>query len=71
MKLLVNAVTGKWYIVIKAGEKELNHYQFSVEDFLPERMGLSLQPGNNMLLTPEQDLNIKVNGWYLYGVPAS
>lgn len=71
LKLPVNAATGKWSVVIKAGKKELNQYRFAVEDFLPERMGLSLYPEHNIPLTSLQDLYIKVSGWYLYGAPAS
>lgn len=77
LKLPANAVTGKWSVVVKAGRKELNQYRFAVEDFLPERMGLTLQSENlensknNVPLTSRQDLHVKANGWYLYGAPAS
>lgn len=72
-QLPVNASTGNWSLVIKAGKKELRNYSFKVEDFLPERLGLALQATHkdNQPLNCQQDMKVAVKGWYLYGAPAS
>eukprot|EP01031_Cornospumella_fuschlensis_P003130 gene3130-3895_t len=50
------------------GHKEL--YEFSVEDFLPERLALELK-GSDEPLAPDDAARFQVEGRYLYGAPAS
>ncbi len=78
-----NARTGKWSIEVQlpgAGSGKLSsegqgssrQWHFSVEDFLPERLKLSLQERpDGQYLRPEETLTIPVDGQYLYGAPAS
>ncbi|MFP3516066.1 alpha-2-macroglobulin [Pseudomonas sp. SIMBA_077] len=62
--------TGRWQLVFDLGDGKPQLYEFSVEDFLPERMALELK-GSDQPLRPEQTAEIQVNGRYLYGAPAA
>ena len=63
------APVGRWTLEAELGNGQVSHYEFSVEDFLPERMALDLTP-DRPVLTGETDLVITVKGRYLYGAPA-
>lgn len=67
---------GKWKLLYRnTGNNEvLAEYLFSVEEFLPERMTISLfdgDPTRHRLFYDESRLTIPVQGNYLYGAPAS
>lgn len=70
------AKTGTWKLIYRApaSNEILHEYKFSVEDFLPERMKLTLfdgDPTKRRLVGPDAPLQIPVAGDYLYGAPAS
>lgn len=70
------AKTGKWRLEYSSqGAKGLRHrYEISVEEFLPERLKLTLFDGDESKFrqTAENDtVKIPVLGEYLYGAPAS
>jgi uncharacterized protein YfaS (alpha-2-macroglobulin family) len=67
---------GEWRLVYSnPGNREmLAEYQFTVEEFLPERMALALYDGDptrHRLFYDSAQLTIPVSGQYLYGAPAS
>ena len=64
------AATGMWHIRANTGDNQLREWDFHVEDFMPERMALSLTPQTTPL-APADDVNFAVSGYYLYGAPAS
>ncbi len=78
-KLAGGAKTGRWKLVYRMpGENAknaiLHEYFFSVEDFLPERLKLTLFDGNpskRRLLPSRDSFTIPVTGVYLYGAPAA
>ena len=70
------AQTGEWQLQVKNIDGGTTSYAFKVEEFLPERMKLSFNPGQ----APEQQaqffgaaqtVKVKVLGEYLYGAPAA
>lgn len=70
------AKTGKWRLEYSSqGVKNLNHrYEISVEEFLPERLKLTVFDGDESKFrqTAERgEVKIPVLGEYLYGAPAS
>ncbi|MCU1728386.1 alpha-2-macroglobulin family protein [Pseudomonas sp. 7P_10.2_Bac1] len=70
LPLASEAPTGRWQLVFDLGDGKPQLYEFSVEDFLPERMALELK-GSDKPLRPDQTAEIQVNGRYLYGAPAA
>lgn len=68
--LPASAATGSWSLRVNTGDDRPRNWRFNVEDFLPERMALSLKNDANPLL-PGQDIAFQVNGRYLYGAPAA
>lgn len=64
-----DAPTGRWSFLVKVGDKKVTDYTFNVEDFLPERLALTLE-ANDLPNTPREALRLSVNGRYLYGAPA-
>ena len=68
--LPASAMTGKWALRINSGDNQPRSWPFNVEDFLPERMALSLN-SNTQPLSPEADITFGVEGRYLYGAPAA
>jgi len=67
-----DAMTGAWQFQATLASKELFKYEFSVEDFMPERLKLELETGNSSLHIGRQETPIiKVQSDYLYGSPAS
>ncbi|MFC1749828.1 MG2 domain-containing protein [Pseudomonadota bacterium] len=70
-----NASTGEWRLQLKVGSKTVGEYQFKVEEFLPERMKLTLDDGVKRTrfldATANAEFNVPVEGAYLYGAPAA
>jgi uncharacterized protein YfaS (alpha-2-macroglobulin family) len=70
------AKTGKWRLEYSSqGIKSLRHrYELSVEEFLPERLKITLFDGDEAArrqTTENNQVKIPVLGEYLYGAPAS
>ncbi|MCF8027188.1 MAG: alpha-2-macroglobulin family protein [Desulfobacteraceae bacterium] len=71
-----SAKTGTWRLAfsIPGNDRVLSEYEFSVEDFLPERMELTLFDGDSTSrrhVAERSAVIIPVQGDYLYGAPAS
>jgi hypothetical protein len=67
-----DAMTGTWQFHAKLANNDIFNYEFAVEDFMPERLKLDLNAGDNgsnisSLETPQ----IQVQSDYLYGAPAA
>ncbi|NVJ59208.1 MAG: alpha-2-macroglobulin family protein [Gammaproteobacteria bacterium] len=65
-----NTLTGEWRFIATLGNKDQFDYRLQVEDFLPERMKLSLQQEKDVIARV-QKLKIDIQGDYLYGAPAA
>ncbi|MGD8161835.1 alpha-2-macroglobulin family protein [Pantoea sp. FN0307] len=65
-----DAPTGRWMLRVDAGDGRPRQWPFSVEDFMPERMALSLTASDRPV-SPTSDINFHVSGRYLYGAPAA
>lgn len=68
-----DAQTGEWSLEVSVeanASTPLQVYTFKVEEFLPERMKLTLKSPQEYL-QPKEELNINVKGDYLYGAPAA
>lgn len=75
-QLTDNAKPGQWKLIYRnpGTDKILTEYSFSVEEFMPERMELTLFDGDPLRRRLVYDINqlkIPVAGDYLYGAPAS
>jgi uncharacterized protein YfaS (alpha-2-macroglobulin family) len=72
LALAPSAMTGTWRVRVHTDPKAVPIAQaaFLVEDFVPERLELKLEPVAEAL-TPQQSGTIKVAGRYLYGPPAA
>ncbi|RKS86847.1 hypothetical protein DES39_0050 [Orbus hercynius] len=66
-----NAATGKWLFKFNLGDDIYRYHYFSVEDFLPERMAITLKSESVRPILTSQNASFTVKGWYLYGAPAS
>ena len=64
------AATGGWTLRVNTGDDRPRSWRFNVEDFLPERMALTLKASDEPL-QPADDVSFSVNGRYLYGAPAA
>jgi len=65
------APTGRWQLLFNWGSnKVISSYDLMVEDFLPERMALTLS-AHKQPLSPKDNAHIEVEGRYLYGAPAA
>jgi alpha-2-macroglobulin len=65
--------TGRWRLEVSpdpAGQRAVHTYELRIEEFLPERMKLSIDSAQSAL-TPADTLNIDIEGAYLYGAPAA
>jgi uncharacterized protein YfaS (alpha-2-macroglobulin family) len=67
-----DAPTGRWALELRASpdtKPTVGRFEFRVEEFLPERMKLTLDaaPGP---LAPGDTLELQIEGAYLYGAPA-
>lgn len=70
LKVSADAKTGRWSFLVKIGGKEIQDYNFNIEDFLPERLALELEAQDHPI-EPADSLLVGVTGRYLYGAPAS
>jgi alpha-2-macroglobulin len=70
LQLAEEAPTGRWQLLLDLGDGKPQLYEFSVEDFLPERLALELK-GSEQPYTPAQNADFEVSGRYLYGAPAA
>ncbi|WP_444922253.1 MG2 domain-containing protein [Microbulbifer sp. CnH-101-G] len=68
-----NAPTGDWRLEVELADGRKVNYPFKVEEFLPERMKLVLQDGEERSLVQGhvKSLELEVEGSYLYGAPAA
>lgn len=66
-----NAVTGKWAFKLNLGDDIYRYHPFSVEEFQPERVALTLIPTSEKAILTNSDATFGIKGWYLYGAPAS
>ncbi len=71
-KLAGSAMTGTWRVKVHTDPKAapIANAAFLVEDFVPERLELKLEPAS-AALTPQEQGTIKLVGRYLYGPPAA
>ncbi|WP_339461084.1 alpha-2-macroglobulin family protein [Pseudomonas sp. EA_105y_Pfl2_R69] len=70
LQLAEEAPTGRWQLLFDLGDGKPQLYEFSVEDFLPERLSLELK-GSETPYEPAQAADFGVSGRYLYGAPAA
>ncbi|MES2899075.1 MAG: alpha-2-macroglobulin [Pseudomonadota bacterium] len=71
--LPADAATGKWTLELRAdpaAKRADAVFAFQVEEFLPERMKLTLK-SDKAPLAANGDFQLEVQGDYLYGAPAS
>ncbi|MGE3064222.1 MAG: alpha-2-macroglobulin [Hyphomicrobiaceae bacterium] len=66
------AMTGTWHVRVHTDPKSeaLADVAFLVEDFVPERLELKLEPAS-AAVSPGDPAKVKVAGRYLYGPPAA
>jgi hypothetical protein len=62
--------TGNWQVRVNTGDNSPRIWAFKVEDFMPERMALTLTAGQQPV-APDEAVSFQVNGRYLYGAPAA
>ena len=65
-------MTGTWRAKLHADPKDdaITQVSFMVEDYVPERLDLTLKEGSGTL-APDETKKIEVSGRYLYGPPAA
>ncbi|MBR8654712.1 alpha-2-macroglobulin family protein [Achromobacter sp. Marseille-Q0513] len=71
--LPLDAQTGTWLLELRvdpASRAPDASWKFQVEEFLPERMKMTLDT-EQQVLSPDDELSIDVQGDYLYGAPAA
>lgn len=64
-------VTGDWQLAAKLGNGREFTFAFKVEEFLPERMKLTLNSIPDTRFITDEKLAINLQGDYLYGAPAA
>jgi uncharacterized protein YfaS (alpha-2-macroglobulin family) len=72
LRLAGSAMTGTWRAKVHTDPKSnpITQVSFLVEDFVPERLDLKLEPATQAL-SPQEPGIIKLTGRYLYGPPAT
>ncbi|WP_111825525.1 MG2 domain-containing protein [Achromobacter sp. HZ01] len=73
VELPQDAQTGTWLLELRvdpASRAPDASWKFQVEEFLPERMKMTLT-SKQEVLRPEESLTVDVQGDYLYGAPAA
>jgi uncharacterized protein YfaS (alpha-2-macroglobulin family) len=72
LALASSAMSGTWRVRVHTDPKAspIAQAAFLVEDFVPERLELKLEPAVQAL-TPEKPGTIRLSGRYLYGPPAA
>lgn len=71
LQLPEQTANGEWRFEATLGNGRTFTYLFNVEDFLPERMKLSLSAEGGRHLPHDLPIEIEVQGDYLYGAPAA
>ena len=68
-----DAATGKWQLRVSGALKKTTSYSFNVEEFLPERLKLTLanKQERTNINNSNKPVNLDVLGEYLYGAPAA
>ncbi len=68
-----SAPTGKWTLVVSGILEKDVTYQFNVEEFLPERLKLTLAEGKERseVQNTSDAIELPILGEYLYGAPAA
>ncbi|MCO7226342.1 alpha-2-macroglobulin [Pleionea sp. CnH1-48] len=66
-----NTLTGEWRFIAKLGNGDKFEYNFSVEDFLPERMKLELSSKTSGPTLAHEKTTLDIQGDYFYGAPAA
>ncbi|MCB1058391.1 MAG: alpha-2-macroglobulin family protein, partial [Acidobacteria bacterium] len=64
------ALTGTHSLELEAAEKVLGTYRFQVEEFVPDRIQVSIEPTTPQVV-PGQELAYTVQSSYLFGPPAA
>ncbi|GLS25345.1 alpha-2-macroglobulin family protein [Marinibactrum halimedae] len=69
----VSAPVGNWELVVEGAFDKPVVFPFKVEEFLPERMKLTFNEGNEKpeIIQRQASLTIPILGEYLYGAPAA
>jgi alpha-2-macroglobulin len=72
LTLAASAMTGTWRVRVHSEPKAgaIAQVAFLVEDFVPERLELKLEPAVTVL-SPDQPGSVNLIGRYLYGPPAA
>ncbi|MFA5949127.1 MAG: alpha-2-macroglobulin [Hyphomicrobium sp.] len=72
LKLGGGVMTGTWRAKLHVNPKEdaITQVSFMVEDYVPERLDMTLKDGGG-LLAPDETKKLLVNGRFLYGPPAA
>lgn len=68
--LPTGAMTGTWTLRVNTGDNQPRSWPFHVEDFLPERMALTLK-NSEQPVASDSDVLFAIEGRYLYGAPAA
>lgn len=63
-------VTGPYVLELLAGGDQIGEYRFQIEDFVPDRISVAVEPGQTEAL-PGRKLAFAVKSRYLFGAPAS
>lgn len=69
--LPAQALTGRWWVRATLGNDTLFEYPLQVEDFLPERMRLTVTPEASAVAGLDTQITLSVQGDYLWGAPAA
>jgi len=70
LTLPASAMTGEWSLRLNTGDNLPRQWKFQVEDFLPERMALTLK-NSDKPQHADADITFDIAGRYLYGAPAA
>ena len=68
-RIAADASTGQWSVSAQIPGQMISSFTLQVEDFLPERMALTLSAAE--FVDTKDDYQVAVNGQYLYGAPAA
>ncbi|WP_243312266.1 alpha-2-macroglobulin family protein [Fundidesulfovibrio agrisoli] len=63
-------MTGSYLMEPRVGDESIGQYRFEVEDFKPDRISTSIEPGSERA-SPGADLAFTVESRYLFGAPAA
>lgn len=64
------AATGKWAVCANTGDNQPRRWAFNVEDFMPERMALTIAT-EAAPFAMDDEVHFDITGRYLYGAPAA